>query len=271
MTYPRTPELHRGLGGAFRSNVSHGDARAQYSVDPGVTPPREATSAARLKTTRYDGHASSSTRSYDTWLRVLGAVFSSEIGLAYGFTDRVAIETWLSTELAGLELRLQLLSQREGAPFSATLALGGAHVGIFPSMSKRMLREGFGARAGLDLGFAIGRNQLLVGGYASQIRRRRNFQSVPDDGAFRETWPGFSSGLMVVRDETKLSVPIGFAVRAQDVAIVSGIVPEWTLHASLSDWSCPECSYYQLDRFDQSFAIYLTFGIEAWPEASDKP
>lgn len=265
MTYPRTPDLHRGVSVALRSNVSHGDGEAKYSVRPGQTLGNGATTAEQLESP-YEGHASGSSRSYNTWLRLpIGAVYSAEGNLAWGFSERTSLGGFGSLELIGAELRVQALSARDGGPLSATFALGGMHVGIFQSLSQDLLVGGWGGRAGLDLGLRVAGNELLVGGYASVIRRRRNFQKAPDDGLFRETPPGFYDGLMIVRDELKLSVPIGFAARGEGFALIFGVVPEWTLDARVGRASCFECApEYQLDSFEQDFAIYFTVGGEGW-------
>jgi hypothetical protein len=272
MAYPRTPDLHAGWSLAGRSNVSFGDARVKYETEPGYVPsePR-APSVAEIEGTTYEGHASSSTRSYDSWLRVIGALYTLEGNAAYGFSDAIAVGGWFSTEMLGAELRAQPFSQRSGDVCSVSLSAGASHVGLLPSFERRLLRQGFGGRAGVDLGVLLGRDELLAGAYASYIRRRRNFQSIPDDGEFHEDWPGFVDGLMVLRDELKLSVPIGFALRAEHSAVVIGLVPEWTLHASVVDSSCERCEPYRLDRFEQEFAIYLTIGAEVWPRRAVAP
>ena len=270
MAYPRTADLHRGVSGVVRSNVPYGKARVKYTLREyaGANPGTTGTNASATQT--YEAESSSSTSSVDSVLRVFGAPFSAEGSLAYGFSDAVALGGWLSLELLGAELRLQPLSQRNGAPLSATVALGAAHVGLLPSLDQSLLQQGFGARAGVDLGLAAGRWEALLGAYASVIHRRRNIQDVPDDGVFRDDLPGFGPNLMVFRDELKLSVPFGVALHGTHGALVFGLVPEWTLDASVRKARCDACGDYSLAAFNQVFAIYFTIGIEAWRASEDE-
>jgi hypothetical protein len=267
LIYPRTPDLHRDLSVAIRTNVSESRARATFTARPGAVP--ESNVAPERS---YEGYAGSSTDSLSSALRFAFAFFSTEGSMAYGFSDSIAIGSWLSLELAGVELRLQPLSERDGAPFSASLSLGAAHVGIAPSFATDLLREGFGARAGLDLGVFIGRDELLLGAYASYIRRRREFSDVPDSIEdnrlnYGDAAPSPVSELMVVRNELKLSVPIGYALHLKSAAVIFGIVPEWTLDASIDDWRCYDCdAAYDLTSFEQHFAIYVTLGAEGWSD-----
>lgn len=271
MIYPRTPDLHRSVSVAVHTNVSESRARATYTVRPGATP--DPSNGATVNT--YEGYAAASTDSINSAIRFPFALLSTEGSIAYGFSDAVAIGSWLSLELAGIELRLQPLSERDGAPFSATLSLGAAHVGVAPSFAKDLLREGFGARSGLDLGVHIGRDELLFAGYFSYIRRRREFERGPErsggnrlgtaDAAYVPT-----ADLMVVRDEVKLSVPIAYALHLmRRSALIVGIVPEWTLDATIQDWRCYSCDEaYDLTGFDQDFALYVTIGAEGWSDSN---
>lgn len=265
MIYPRTPDLHRDFSAAIRTNVSESRARATFTARPGAVPE---SNGALVRS--YEGYAGSSTDSLSSALRFAFLFFSTEASLAYGFSDSVAIGSWVSLELVGLELRLQPLSERDGAPFSATLSLGAAHVGLAPSLAKDLLREGFGARAGVDLGVFIGRDELLLGAYASYIRRRREFSDVPHSfegnrAIYGDAAPLPVAELMVVRDEVKLSVPVGYALHLKNAALIFGIVPEWTLDASIDDWRCYDCDpAYDLTSFEQHFALYVTIGGEGW-------
>lgn len=267
MIYPRTPDLHRDFSVAIRANVSESRARATFTARPGAVPE---SNGAPVRS--YEGYAGSSTDSLSSALRFAFALFSTEASLAYGLSDSIAIGGWLSLELAGVELRLQPLSERTGAPLSATLSIGGAHAGIAPSFAKDVLREGFGARAGFDLGKLVGRDELLLGAYASYIRRRREFSDIPhstEDNRlnYGDAAPSPVADLMVVRDELKLSVPIGYALRLRSAALIFGVVPEWTLDASIHDWRCYDCDLaYDLTSFEQRFAIYITIGGEGWSE-----
>ena len=269
MIYPRTPDLHRDVSVALRTNVSESRARATFTTKPGAIPDPNNPAGGALEPS-YEGYAGSSTDSINSPARFIGAWFSTEVSMAYGFSEAVAIGSWLSTELAGIELRLQPLSERDGAPFSATLSLGGAHVGVAPSFAKDLLREGFGARAGLDLGVFIGRDELLLGAYGSYIRRRRNFQRIPESPEesaidYGDAFPFPAVDLMVVRDELKLSVPVGYALHIRSFALIFGLVPEWTLDAAIHDWRCPDCdAAYELEAFEQDFALYVTVGVEGW-------
>jgi len=265
MIYPRTPDLHPDMSVAIRTNVSESRARGTFTVRPGAVPE---SNGAPVRT--YEGYAASSTDSLSSALRFAFALFSTELSIAYGFSDSVALGSWLSLELAGVELRLQPLSERDGAPFSATLSLGAAHVGLAPSLAKDLLREGFGARAGLDLGVFIGRDELLLGSYVSYIRRRREFSDIPESSAdnrlnYGDAAPFPVAELMVVRDELKLSIPIGYALHLGRGALIFGVVPEWSLEAPIHDWRCYDCDLaYDLTSFEQQFALYVTIGGEGW-------
>lgn len=273
MAYPRTADLHRGVSGVVRSNVPYGKARVKYTLREyaGANPGTTGTNASATQT--YEAESSSSTSSVDSVLRVFGAPFSAEGSLAYGFSDAVALGGWLSLELLGAELRLQPLSQRDGAPLSATVALGAAHVGLLPSFERRLLQQGFGARVGVDLGLTGGRWEALLGAYGSLIRRRRNVQAVPDEDIHGDEFPGFGPSVMVIRDELKLSIPFGLALHGGQGAVVFGLVPEWTLDASLREARCRACDSYPLTAFEQVFAIYFTVGVEGWQanEAASSP
>jgi hypothetical protein len=263
MAYPRTADLHRGLSGGVRTNMSYGDARVTYSRPPNAgSNPDEPPKPERIVA---EENASSSVQSAPFATQLLGLPLDVEGGFAHGFSESVALGGWASLELIGAELRLQALRQSHGAPLSATFALGVAHVGLAPSFERRMLEQGFGTRAGIDLSLSGNSVEALLGVYASFIRRRRNFPISPSDA---EEW--FESSLMVVRDELKVSVPLGVAAltRGSSGAIVIGVVPEWTLASSLRDARCACDDGYSLTEFRQVFTIYLTIGFEGWHSES---
>jgi len=80
----------------------------------------------------------------------------------------------------------------------------------------------------------------------------------PDDGD-GHIFPGQVFGATVLREEWKLSVPLGFAFGD----LMVGLVPELTLGATLLDRECSSiCGGAEIVGFEQDFALYLTFGFE---------
>lgn len=180
-----------------------------------------------------------------------------EVGVAP--IDRVEVNAWMGLQATGFEVRAQPLSERSGAPLSTSLSIGV----LTPSL------VGFrdvGLRFGADMSRHLGsRVELLLGGYGSWEPRQRNMKSddFPDDGD-GHIYPGEVFGVTVVRDEWKLSVPVGLQIDvAHKLATVVGIVPEFTLASKLVESECVKvCAPGMLSRFDQSFALYLTVGFE---------
>lgn len=254
--YPRSAEITEGLSVRVRSNVSHGDATVHFAAPEGYVPAPGEPSAGEIESAEYSGHASSATHSYDHVFRVLGFFFSVEGELGYAPVDGIELNGWLGLQATGFELRAQPLAERNGAPFSLALSAGG----LTPSL---IGTDGIGLRFGVDLSRHIGKVQIFLGGYGSWGPRQRNMKDddFPDDGE-GHIYPGELIGVVAVRNEWKLSVPMGVQFGSGGRAgVVLGLVPEFTLSADLTSLRCKKiCGGFRPSSFEQTFALYFTVG-----------
>jgi hypothetical protein len=258
VVYPRSAEIREGLTVRARSNVSHGDATVGFEVPDDYVPNPGQPTAAEIESTEYEGHASSATHSYNTALRLIGVIFNLEGELGYAPIDGIQANVWVGLQATGVEVRAQPLSERIGAPFSASLSVGALTPSLIGS-------DGVGIRFGMDLSRRIGRTQLLLGGYGSWEPRQRNMKSeeFPDDGD-GHIYPGEVFGVTVVRNEWKLSIPAALQIDPlSNLGAMVGVVPEFTLSAELTEGECEKvCGPGQLSSFEQSFALYFIVGFE---------
>ena len=258
VTYPRSAEIYEGPRYAVHTNVSHGNATASFE--------RDATDGSMaVETTEYEGHASSPLWGENSGLRLTEVLFNLDGEVGFAPTEWLYFGMSLSLQASGAELRMQALSERDGKPLSATFALGA----LTPSF---VGDDGVGARFGLDLSRTFDGFELVLGGYGSWEPRERNMHA--DNFVFpsNETprWHIGRTGLTVLRNEWKVSIPFGVAMRLGDSKLIFGVVPEVTLDAHLVESVCTgPCGVGTLSDYEQDFALYITLSGVVEPSSDD--
>ncbi|MDD9938703.1 MAG: hypothetical protein OXT09_34145 [Myxococcales bacterium] len=190
---------------------------------------------------------------------------TAEAQPAFGIADGLELNGLASMRRLGLELRGQLLDERDGAPLS--LALSGA--GMFGVLSGP---EGPRARGGLDLSVDADAVLWLLGlyvGYGPQLYEFSQGGWVRHGGFT----PAFD--IAVERDEVRLSVPFGIAFpTGRRAAIVLGVAPEWTVQSEVTRARCEEAGDCRavldddsvvelpITSFSQTFEFFITLSLE---------
>jgi hypothetical protein len=204
----------------------------------------------------------------------VASVFLSVEGqLAYGIFERCELGGQIGLMRVGMEVRCAPLDQDTGAPLAVALSLGIAQQMNLNPVDADRYHAGQELRAGLDISKRIGDLAPLVNvnlGYLPQYREIQG--SLP---AFqREEWAGDQGDINVVRNELRLSVPVGIALFYESgpaaerhlARIVFGLVPEITLNAR--NRRAPQ--YESVDgsvvsNFEQHWGLFLVVGAEIEP------
>lgn len=201
---------------------------------------------------------------------VASMFLSTEGQLAYGLFEGCELGGHLGLMRIGMEIRCAPLDQDTGAPLAAALSLGIAQQMNLTPVDTKRYRAGQELRAGLDISKRIGDLAPLVNvnlGYLPQYREIQGSLPAFDN----QEWGGDQGDINVVRDELRLSVPVGVALfyergptaERRLARIVFGLVPEITLNAR--NRTVP--AYGSVDgsvvtNFEQHWALFLALGAE---------
>jgi hypothetical protein len=246
IAYPRSAELLDGGRTRFRLSsytVGFADTHAQAEIE-GTSDTYSDLSPAR---TRWN-------TSGLEWL--LGPALSHEGGFDLSL-EVCELGALGSLVRVGGELRCAVLQERWGAPFS--LAASGA---AFSYIQEE--REGF--RFGLDGSRWIAGWGPLFGAYVDYGTSPREIFDSDLPSLFREIGSDDGS-ISALRDEWRLAVPLGIALRGGSAGGALAIVTEYTLFAR--DRRPPtldtDAGTGTVTSFDQHWAVFLTGSVWVSP------
>ncbi len=246
IAYPRSAEIREGVSIRIRTNLAFGKATVRLQVpEDNETPPSQVRPQ-NFSGVEYSGSANSAT---------FIPVPEGDVGFAP--TDEIEVSGWVGLRSTGVDVRAQLLGERDGGPFALALSLGA----LLPSV---LGSKGVGGRFGVDLSKHVAVDmELLLNAYLSWEPRQRDFRT--DDFPIDDDDSYLFEDVTVVRDEVKLTLPVGLHVdiNRSRVAMIIGVIPEFTLSSDLSSSDCSgPCGPGSVTHFEQFFAFYVTLGFQ---------
>jgi hypothetical protein len=189
-----------------------------------------------------------------------------EFGVGIGVTDRLQLGTALSIHRAEMELRLGLLGERWGDPFSMAVSVAGG---------SWFLPRDPGARAGVDLSKRFGRRIVLGGLHASHgpARYAHQLSSSYEDCPLPTSGGGLlrACSFQIDRTESRLSATLGAAFHLQrarspkNAALLIALVPYAVLDSSATKARCSGCDPLVVDTFESGWGVTLVVGVHVLP------